>query len=94
MPFLGYLGLVVAQTGALMQGRDLLLEGIALLRSVQDRLSLAIALCRYAKGCSLWDDRRAGKAALDEASAIAAEIGVAAGSELAVALEAARRTFE
>ena len=92
--FLGYLGLVVAQTGEVMQGRDSLLEGIALLRSVQDRLSLAIALCRYAQGCSLWDDRRGGRAKLDEATAIAAEIGVATGSELSVALGAAQRLFE
>ena len=91
--FLGYLGLLVAQAGDPLQGRDLLQEGIALLRHVQDRTSLAIALCRYVQGCALWDDGAGGRALLDEATAIAAETAVALGAELSVALEAAKRAM-
>ena len=92
--FLGYLGLLVARAGDPVQGRDLLQEGIALLRRVQDRSSLAIALCQYVQGCALWDDGTGGKASLDEAMAIAAESAVAAGAELSVALEGAKRAME
>jgi predicted ATPase/class 3 adenylate cyclase/Tfp pilus assembly protein PilF len=92
--FLGYLGLLVARARDPVEGRDLLLEGIAHLRRVEDRLSLAIALCRYTQGCSLWGDAAGGKALLDEATTIAAEIGVAPGSELSVALKDATRAIE
>lgn len=87
---LGYLGLLVARRGAVADGRDLLAKGVSMLRRVQDRLSLAVALCRYAQGCSLWPDPEGRAASLDEAGAIAADLAVAPGSELARSLAAAR----
>ncbi len=91
--FLGYLGLLVARAGDPLQGRDLLRDSIALLRHVQDRLSLSIVLCRYVQGCALWGDGAGGQAMLDEATAMASEIAVAAGSELALALERAKQAM-
>lgn len=87
---LAYLGLLVARRGAVAEGRNLLTKGISMLRRVQDRLSLAVALCRYAQGCSLWSDPEGRSACLDEAGTIAADMAVSEGSELATSLAAAR----
>lgn len=86
---LGYLGLLVARRGAVAEGCELATRGVATLRRVRDRLSLAVALCRYAQGCVLWSDAQRRAAALEEAGAIAAELAVAPGSELAASLAAA-----
>ncbi len=88
--FLGYLGLLIAQRGDMAKGRDCLLQSISILRDVRDRMSLAIALCRHAEGCILWNERTTAAASIDEAASIAAAIEVGQESELADSLARAR----
>jgi hypothetical protein len=56
-------------------------------------MSLAIALCRHAEGCVLWNDRTTALASVDEAASIAADIDVAPESEVAASLSQARRAM-
>ena len=90
----GYLGLVVVRRGNMAEGRALLDGSVRLLRQVRDRSSLAIALCRHAQACVWAGECDGARSALEEAAALAAEIGVAEKSELATALDAARHAIK
>lgn len=89
--FLGYLGLLVAKRGDVDNGRLHLAESISILRQVKDRLSLAISLCSYAQACRFWGELESGRRCLTEAEAIALDINVETGSELATSLGRARQ---
>ena len=71
----------------------MLVQGIDMLRQVKDKLSLAIALARYAQGCRIWNDLDGGTAFLEEACKAAVEMNSAAGSELSLSIASARQAI-
>jgi predicted ATPase/class 3 adenylate cyclase len=90
---LTYHGSLLALQERKEEGFSMLVEAVRLLREVNDAASLAIALCRHARACLSRRDIEAARASIDEAVAIAEEIGVKPSSELGLAISDARSAF-
>jgi predicted ATPase/class 3 adenylate cyclase/Tfp pilus assembly protein PilF len=88
--FLGYLGQLHARLGRFAEARHCLTSGEALLKAVSDRMSLGILLCSRAEMEHLSGSADAARAALADAAAIAASVGVGPTSELGLALARVR----
>ena len=87
---LSYLGLLHARQTNFDKARGCLDSGEAILRAVSDRMSLAILLCGRAETEHLAGAPDHAKAELEEANAIAAEVGAGPDSELGLALARVR----
>ena len=83
---LSYLGLLHANRANFDDARHCLVSSEALLRAVPDRASLGILLCSRAESEHLAGVPDAARAALGEASVIAAEVAAGSHSELGLAL--------
>jgi tetratricopeptide (TPR) repeat protein len=90
---LGYLGLAQARQQQFAEARRCLAEGEALLREVDDLISLALLLCSRCEAERLAKGDGAASEFLREAQAIARASGARPGSELGLALERARRSL-
>jgi len=88
---LSYLGRLHARHANFDGARGCLDSGEALLRAVSDRMSLGILLCARAETELLARAPDHAKAALEEANAIAAEVGAGPDSELGLALARVRK---
>ena len=84
--FLGYLGALHARQGRLEDARGCARNGVVLLRSVSDPVSLAVALCQLSDVEQCAGNSEAAAAAMEEAGRIAQTIHAPAESELGVAL--------
>jgi hypothetical protein len=87
---LSYLGLLHGRRTNFDEARHCLDSSEALLRAVSDRASLGILLCGRAETEHLAGAPDHAKAALEEANAIAAEVGAGPDSELGLALARVR----
>jgi tetratricopeptide (TPR) repeat protein len=85
--FLSYLGLVHAHQRRFDDARRCLETGETLLRAVSDRFSLGILQCSRAETEQLAGSSAAANAALDEAKALAVEVGAGPQSELGQAIQ-------
>ncbi len=83
---LSQLGRVHMLHGAHASARPLLAQGVAILRTVADSLSLGLALCRLAECESRAGQLPAARSAYDEAMELAARSGAGRDSELGMAL--------
>jgi tetratricopeptide (TPR) repeat protein len=92
--FLGYLGALHARQGRFDAAYASLNSGEALLRTVSDQLGLGILLCSRAETDHLAGNSNAVTAALAEADAIAAAMGVGPESELGLAIKRVRALLE
>ena len=88
--FLSYVGLLHAHRAEFDEARHCLNAGEALLQAVSDRTSLGILVCGRAETEHLAGAPDHAKAALEEANAIAAEVGAGPDSELGLALARVR----
>lgn len=83
---LGYLGSILARRGRRADARDCLDAGQALLRGLDDPVSMGVLLCGVAELATLDGDPQAARQALEQARGIAARSGAGDESELGTAL--------
>ena len=88
--FLTYLGLLHIRQAQHGEARQCLARGEQLLRGASDRMSLGVILCAQAQLHAACGDRDAAAGALQEAQALAAEVGALPDSELGLAIKRAQ----
>ena len=88
--YLSYLGVLHARETRFPQAHECLDTGEALLRDMSDRFGLALLLCGRAEAKHLSGEAAAASQVLAEATAIAADIGAGAASELGIAIARVR----